>query len=147
MGTLPATPAATAEQRRKRAWLHRIGECVLVTAIMAGLILTLTVTGFGSPWRLVGSFLVTVLSVGVGIYWAASTARLLRGGVFHLTGFLIAVLAAPITLVTGGFDAETTGGRTAFLVLGAVFLLQFAAALVSALIRLALTTQHPADND
>ena len=66
MGTLPADAATTGERHRRQAWLRRIGECVLVTALMAGLVTALALTGLASPCPLARSVLITVLTMCAG---------------------------------------------------------------------------------
>ncbi|MEU4692563.1 hypothetical protein [Actinoplanes sp. NPDC023714] len=221
MNTVRAEVAAAREQQRRRAWIWRILECVVVTLIMTAVVAALLFLDFGSLLQAVAGFAIFAVSIMVAIYWTSATGRLLRGGVFHLTGFFIAVfllagaagggagsllaldgrtatcatvrveqigadmfgndwehvlrcpdgtvleikrkeeddaaLRGPLVYQPAGLvqpkplavyeGTDATVLRWAFLVTSAAFLLQFAAAITSGLIRRSVTKQHPDDND
>ncbi|BBH71571.1 hypothetical protein ACTI_82560 [Actinoplanes sp. OR16] len=103
MDTLRAEAAAAREQRRRRAWLRRILECIVATVVVAVLATAQILLDAGNILQFLLVFAVFAAAVIAGIYWASSTGRLLRAGVFHLTGFLI-----PLVLVT--MAAGAAGG-------------------------------------
>jgi len=102
----------TAESRRRRAWLWRILECVVVTMILFALLTTIALAGFGSGLRFALTGAAAVLATGVGIYWGASTSRLLRHSAFAAAGFLVTVLALSTAVAGGSGAVLAVGGRT-----------------------------------
>src|SRR5687768_1918451 len=90
-----------AESRRRRGWLWRILECVVVTTILFALFAALALTGMSSWQRGTLTIVAGILATGVGIYWVASTTRLLRFPAAGMVGFLV-LLGGIATAVPGG---------------------------------------------
>jgi hypothetical protein len=102
-----------AETRRRRAWLWRVLECVIVTIILFALLTTIALAGFSNgPWFAL-TIAAAVLATGVGIYWGASTSRLLRFPAFAAAGFLVTVVALSTAVAGGAGAVLAVAGRTA----------------------------------
>ena len=102
-----------AESRRRRAWHWRILECVVVTVVLFALLTTIALAGHGSAPRFALAVGAGVLATGVGIYWGASTSRLLRHPAFAAAGFLVTVVALSSAVAGGSGVVLAVAGRTA----------------------------------